>query len=452
MFRTVAKDLFGPRYGSLGRSLVASGILFLAVWAAGWRLPVAPAVWYLTSTLFPAGVMCQALGGGRRAELLQGLLVLPFENRQLVCSYLLGFSAHTLLTKMLPVWALLLAVGRTGSLELAAAFCCGVNGCLSAGAAYLLAKEKWEKHPTDITECRKKYGKQRKEKSPILPAAGMGVAGVLLVWQAVSGLIPIPVLASGPVPVLAASSLGIAGAVGCLSSVDAYHLMPAARSRKNARHTGRKGSMGRYLLRDLAARRAYLVNTAGLWTMAYLLPLLLGESPGLDTLPLGFAVLCLNTPLGTLLSSDPALEQAVRCLPSQVRQFCVPYVLLLAGGSGGSYAVYLVGWQFWNRGVQGIDLWTAGLFAVQSAVLSVWLEWRRPLRDWKTESDLWHHPRKYLVPLGMLLPAVWVASWPPAPWLWTLFLAAAGAVWAVFSRVKGSGTTHPPAGSTGKTR
>lgn len=36
-------------------------------------------------------------------------------------------------------------------------------------------------------------------------------------------------------------------------------------------------------------------------------------------------------------------------------------------------------------------------------VLSVLLEWFYPIRGWKIESDLWHHPRKYVVPVIMLL-------------------------------------------------
>lgn len=42
-------------------------------------------------------------------------------------------------------------------------------------------------------------------------------------------------------------------------------------------------------------------------------------------------------------------------------------------------------------------------FALQSAIGSVLLEWLQPIRNWKIESDLWHHPRKYVVPLIMLL-------------------------------------------------
>jgi len=54
----------------------------------------------------------------------------------------------------------------------------------------------------------------------------------------------------------------------------------------------------------------------------------------------------------------------------------------------------------------------AVFFALQSAVLSVMLEWFYPIRDWKIESDLWHHPRKYMVPAVMLLLAGAASAWP----------------------------------------
>ena len=75
-------------------------------------------------------------------------------------------------------------------------------------------------------------------------------------------------------------------------------------------------------------------------------------------------------------------------------------------------------WQFRNGGVGYIELLTAVLFAMQSSIFSVALEWVRPLRGWKVETDLWHHPRKYLVPAVMMLIAGPIGLWPIAVWVW----------------------------------
>ena len=62
-------------------------------------------------------------------------------------------------------------------------------------------------------------------------------------------------------------------------------------------------------------------------------------------------------------------------------------------------------------------------FALQSAVASVLLEWHKPIRGWKTEQDLWHHPRKYVVPTAMLLVGGLVGTLPAIVPLLCLLLA-----------------------------
>ena len=86
--------------------------------------------------------------------------------------------------------------------------------------------------------------------------------------------------------------------------------------------------------------------------------------------------------------------------------------------------LFLCSWQAQNGGVTVLMIAGAVFFALQSAVLSVLLEWFYPIRGWKIESDLWHHPRKYIVPVVMLLLAGAVSSWPVLlPALLVLFVA-----------------------------
>ena len=70
------------------------------------------------------------------------------------------------------------------------------------------------------------------------------------------------------------------------------------------------------------------------------------------------------------------------------------------------------------------DVWTAALASLQSAVCSVVLEWKWPIQGWRTESELWRHPRKYLVPALLLLLTAAAGAWPGFLWLWSGALAA----------------------------
>ncbi len=140
-----------------------------------------------------------------------------------------------------------------------------------------------------------------------------------------------------------------------------------------------------------------------MWGVACVLPLFLRNAESLFVLPVGFAILSLNTPICILLSADPDFEQAVRTLPGQKNAFCLPYCLFIFMCNLIADALFLLSWQIQFGGISAPAAILALFFAFLSAVLSVLLEWFYPLRNWKTESDLWHHPRKYAVPLVMLL-------------------------------------------------
>ena len=140
-----------------------------------------------------------------------------------------------------------------------------------------------------------------------------------------------------------------------------------------------------------------------MWCVALVLPYFLKEMAGLSVIPVGFAILSLNTPICILLSCDPDLEQAVRFLPGQKQRFCIPYCLFIFLCNMAADVIFLLSWQIQNGSVTAQMIAGAVFFALQSAVLSVLLEWFYPIRGWKIESDLWHHPRKYVVPVIMLL-------------------------------------------------
>lgn len=355
-FHAVAKQLFGRKYERISRSLMLCLILFLAVYASELRVQVSPAVLYLTAAAFSAGIMWRTLNSSQNAEIFMGLFMLPFDDREMMISYAAAFGGYTLITKTAVVLALFFAAAQWSAAEIGAAVLLACLGCVvSAGwyAAIHLYKEGRESN----------------------------------LWNAFHGKVPEPK----------------AGEPNPRKRLDAYVFFQPSISYGKKRHTGRKGYILRYLLRYITSNKNYLVNTAGLWLIAGLLPLMLGQFDGLNTLPMGFAILCMNTPICILLSCDPDLEQAVRLLPGQSVRFCVAYGLFIALVNFTGSSVYLVSWQVIYGGIGIAEVLTAAGFAAASAALSVYLEWRHPIRGWKIENDLWHHPRKYIVPVVMLL-------------------------------------------------
>ena len=114
-------------------------ILFTAVYGAGFRIQVSPAVLFLTAFVFSAGIMWQVLNSSQNGELFMGLFMLPFDNRKMLISYVLAFGSYTLITKTAVVFALFFALSRWGAAEIGAAILLARARCLWSAGMYVAA-------------------------------------------------------------------------------------------------------------------------------------------------------------------------------------------------------------------------------------------------------------------------------------------------------------------------
>lgn len=341
MFKIYAKKMFGVRYERLARAIFIDLIVFWGLHSSGFRIQIRPFILYLMVTTFTAGVMRQTLSAEAHADDMMNLLMLPIKRKAFIFGYVSVLGGYTVLI-------------RTGVL---------------VAAVY-----SW-----------------RKRQGAGVIWAGAFTASIFLLQDA--GIFLAAVVGN----VLAAAVL--------LCGADAYSFYRKEGRRKQFMRVSRRHSVWRYLFRYLTAHKNYLANTAVMWGAACVLPVMFGQMESRSALPVGFAVLSINTPVCILLSCDPALEQAVRLLPGQKKAFCIPYCLFVFLCNTIADAIYLVSWELQAGDVTAAAVWMGAVFSFQSAVMSVLLEWFFPLRGWKTQSDLWHHPRKYAVPVLMMLEA-----------------------------------------------
>lgn len=390
ILKTLSKQLFGAKYERVIKSLAACLILFLAVHTAEINIEIAPSILFLTTTFFTAGTMWQAIYSSGNTDRMAGLFMLPFTNREMTFSFVLAFAEYTLITKTFPVLALFFAVHEWSVLQTAAALLCACNGCFMAAAWYIMINEALH------------YKKRKLMLFTVLWCEGMFLSIFFVQEVMVFALI-----------VLASLFLSFLR----LLTADAYVFYRPASAKLLTARTKGTGSIFLYLFRYLITNKNYLMNTAGLCVLSGILPMILGEFKGVNVMPLGFGILCLNTPICILLSCDPGLEQAVRVLPGQAARFCIRYSFFIFSVNMAVSSLYLAAWQIQHGGVGGMDIMTAVLIALQSAIFSVLLEWFHPVRNWKIESDLLHHPRKYIVPLIMLPVAGLIGMWPAGIWV-----------------------------------
>ena len=380
------RKYFGARGKRLVRTLVVCAVVYSGLAATEWRVAISPFVLCLMTSVFSGGAMLRALAAADGQTELRHLLMLPENARGIVRGYIGVLALYTLATKTLPLLAILLAVSAWSAQTLCSAGLCAL--CSVLLAALFRSGLRW--------------------------LAALWTLALFVVLRLCAGArVLLPLLA-----------LSAAASLFLLARADAWAFLraaaPSSRSGKHAQHF----LMLRYFLRHLFAHRNYLVNTAGLWLVAAAMPFFFTSfAREIFVAPLGFAILTLNTPLSVLLSADPTFDRAVRMLPGSVRLFCLPYVVLLAGANLLADTVFLISWTLTIGPVTPPMLAAAGFIALQSALAAVWLEWHHPLKNWRSESDLWHHPRKYLVPAVMLLLATAIGSWPILPLCWIVLNA-----------------------------
>ncbi len=380
IFQNLGEQLFGAKYERAVNSLIACIILFLAIHTAGIEIEIAPSILLLTATAFSMGIMWQTLNSSGNADRMAGLFMLPFRNREMTFSLVL---------------ALFFAVHEWSVLQIAVSLLCACNSCFSAAAWYTMKNEASLQNETLFH--RKKF----------LP--------VFILW---GGAIFAPIfLVRETVIICFIAFISMLISFVRLMKVDPYIFYHPVSAKLLIKHTKGTGSIFLYLLRYLITNKNYLLNIAGLCVIAGVMPFLLGQFEGVNVMPLGFVVLCLNTPICILLSCDPGLEQAVRTLPRQAKRFYTNYCFFIFSVNMAVNSVYLISWQIGKGGVNSTEIITALIIALQSAVLSVLLEWFCPVRNWKIENDLWHHPQKYVVPLIMFLVAGLIGMWSINIWV-----------------------------------
>lgn len=389
--RSFSKQLFGAKYERIVRSFIACLILFLGISVAEIGTKIAPYILFLSATVLSAGVMWRALTSSGNTDSMSGLFMLPFANRNMIFSLVWAYTAYTVITKTLPVLVLFFAVCEWSISQIAVSFLCAWNGCFMAAA--------W---------CT-----MMKKRRSLFFIVLWGVGIILSIFA-------VRKLAAFALIVLISLTLSFLR----LMMADAYEFYRMQSARPLVRHIRGRGGVLVYLFRYLITNKNYLLNTVGLCVLAGVLPLLFGQFQGESVMPLGFAILCLNTPIGILLSCDRDLEQAVRVLPGQAKCFCSCYCLFIFLVNMAVSGVYLISWQVQHGGVGGTEMIAAVLITLQSSVLSVLMEWFYPVRNWNIENDLLHHPRKYIVPAMMMLVAGVIGMWPGSVWILSVVVLA----------------------------
>ncbi|MCT1402634.1 hypothetical protein M4D81_26955 [Paenibacillus sp. p3-SID867] len=399
-FHGFAKKLLGSSYDRLWKHAAALLVLYAAMSSLDIDYHVSLNVFMTAISVFTFGMVVRTLSSDDNRRKLKGAFMLPFRPSMFNAAYFLAIALYTLVTKTSYILVFYISVSLFTGMHALAFLLSFLNAGVTAFVVFALLN--------------------RGNRVP---------ACLLMLLQAALCLLPEPFFRLTGLLI----STILQGFV--LHRTDAYRFYKDSRMKDSHSTPVRSSSFFRYIVRYLLSHKSYLYNTFALCIFAGFMAYML-EQMHLDSyLPLGFAVLSFNTPIGILLSSNRGLHRKIQMLPGQLERIVVPYGLFILAVNLFIYAIYLACWQLFHGSLEIMYYVLSVLFAAQCAISTVWLEWKHPVFRWKVESDLWHHSRKYAVPLIMCLLAVTVISMESAVYMIALLVGTEMVL--IFNRRRG---------------
>lgn len=384
LFNAFAKKLFGVKYEKLLKSVFICFVVYEAALSSGYKLAINPFILYLMSAVFTAGMMWQGLNASDTSSYIRNMVMMPFDNKAFAAAYIGSLGIYNIISKTLLLWAVVFAVGSFDVYSVICAVLAAVCGVLIISVIYTFKK----------------------------------IWFLSLIWAAVVIGCIFGLKDMGVFVMIGVFGLNILLAAAALAFTNGYALYD--QSCENIAHKGTVKShkhnlVWTYLLRYITSHKNYMFNTLIIWAMAVIIPwflTMINENPEFNRMLMyiGYGLVVVNTPLCILVSCDPDLERGLRCLPGNGKDFFIPYGAFLFVSNSFSYVFYLVSWNIRIGGVTVAHMILAVICAALSAFLSIMMEKFFTLKKWKIESDLWHHPRKYVVPIIVMLTACLIGS------------------------------------------
>ncbi len=378
MYKLLARKLLGDRYSVAVRSILISVIIGMGLHNLGTVIPLAQSVLILTAIFYSGTIIIQTLSSQDNARCLKGLFAMPHHDKQTLREYAAAVGAYTLFTKTSLLAALLYAFVQLTPLYIVLFFLGFLYALFGGFSAFALFRR--------------------------LPAVSvlLAAAGIAIAFFAPAGLPAILLLAAADAAVMVLFST---------LHLDSFYVQEKAALKGTGQNSVHGMLILRYVVRYLLANKNYLISTLVIVGFGCFFAMM-SEQQGLEMgCGIGLAIASLNTPLAVIVSSNRGLNKKLNALPDKTGRFFVPYgivLFILHLLINALYlGVYAIAASLLQTGgtVSVRALLTAVLFAAESAAGAALLENRFTITTWKTEPDLWHHPRKYILPVILVLEA-----------------------------------------------
>lgn len=366
MYKLLSKKLLGEGYRNAYTGLVIAVVLGAALSGLGSKLKLAQSVLVLTVVMFSGAIIFGVLSSKDNARCLKGLFAMPCDEKRTLWEYAAAVGLYTLLTKTSLLAGLMYALVEIEPMQIVfflLSFLLALFGSMTAFG------------------CMKK--------APLL--------GVLIMAAAFPVAFFLPKGVVGAV-ILAVLDVIFAAALAFIP-LSCFRVSDNAKLKVRRSHSNPKFVVLTYIVRYLLENKNYIVGSVGILAFSCFFAHN-AETMGLRMgCGLGMALISASTPMAIIVSSNRGLKQKLDMLPDKTRSFFLPYSAVVFCFFMICYAIFLAVCAVIGVPIDIRAFITAPLFAAQSALFASLMENKFTITKWSTEQDLWHNPRKYILPV-----------------------------------------------------
>lgn len=374
MLKILSRKLFGKNFNKLFSSLLISVIIYFALSQLDHKVVVSSQVLIFINIFFSGTLMLQFLGSKNNGAYLKGFFAMPFNRKKFIVDYAIAMGLHVLVTKTLLIYAIIFAFTEIKLLEIIILLSVFIFVCLSSMIAYAFFKDK-----------------------KIISAI------ILLIGIAMCFLLP-----ESPMSIIVYLVVSAIYAV-ILFFIDPYRFMVISHSQnKHKPYKKVKGGnllVAKYIIRYITSNKSYLINPAIMFAFVSYMVYQMNEMGFNDGIIIGLALITFNTPLAIIVSSSKGLHKKLNSMPNKIKCFYIPYGVVIFTVNIIFSTLLIIVTSLIGSHINVKTIIAALIFPIQNAIGTVFLEYTYPILDWRVETDLWHNPRKYIIPLILILEA-----------------------------------------------
>lgn len=355
MYKVFFKKFFGPNYGMLFIGLFLISIF--AILGSTSTIDLTADSFFLANSLLTVILSFQTLTSKDNAESFNRLFTYPLNPGEFKFKYITSLLIYNILTRNLAIYSLYITQNSFKVFELILFLLSCISTTLTMVAIFMLIKIK--------------------RKLAITLATIAGFYNLMIF---------------GEKNLLMLYIISIVLSLFIIIKVD-YFTLRYVKEIKNKEIKSQTGNFFVYIYRYFKFNKSYIFSSISMLLLGCMVFIGGKDFVSEDIIPSMLVLIIYNVPLSFVISINKDLQKKIKSFPNQFKLFYFPYFLFCL-----LINIVTISLFFLATNTFTIKFMLIGFcLSVENSILTTFLEYKFPIKNWNTETELWNHPRKYII-------------------------------------------------------